>query len=159
MCWPSRGIPGALNVRATAITPSMNLAAADAIASVVNDDQLAPDHIIPSPFDPRVAVAVASAVSRAACAAGVARNRSSSRSMFAVYAQYADAQHPFRALRVGERPDPDVGSSHGRVGELVEVRAASVNHHDLWTLRGVGIAADSSHDPGVRCGRGGCCWQ
>lgn len=64
---------GALDVRATAITPSMNLAAADAIASVVNDDQLAPDHIIPSPFDPRVAVAVASAVSRAACAAGVAR--------------------------------------------------------------------------------------
>ena len=63
--------------------------------------------------------------------------------MFAVYAQYADAQHPFRALRVGERPDPDLSDPAMAGWELVEVRAASVNHHDLWTLRGVGIAAES----------------
>ncbi|HEV3169813.1 MAG TPA: NADP-dependent malic enzyme [Actinocrinis sp.] len=63
---------GALSVRATAITESMKLAAADALAAVVADE-LAPQHVIPSPFDPRVAPAVAAAVARAAREAGVAR--------------------------------------------------------------------------------------
>jgi malate dehydrogenase (oxaloacetate-decarboxylating) len=56
---------GALRVRASRITPGMKLAAADALASVVADE-LRPDHIIPSPFDPRVAPAVAEAVATAA---------------------------------------------------------------------------------------------
>jgi malate dehydrogenase (oxaloacetate-decarboxylating) len=63
---------GALSVRATAITESMKLAAADALAAVVADE-LAPEHVIPSPFDPRVAPAVAAAVAQAARDAGVAR--------------------------------------------------------------------------------------
>ncbi|WP_420843189.1 NAD(P)-dependent malic enzyme [Cryptosporangium phraense] len=63
---------GALDVRATSITEGMKLAAADALAAVVADE-LRADHIIPSPFDPRVAPAVASAVSSAARAEGVAR--------------------------------------------------------------------------------------
>jgi malate dehydrogenase (oxaloacetate-decarboxylating) len=63
---------GALSVRATAIAESMKLAAADALAAVVADE-LAPQHVIPSPFDPRVAPAVAAAVARAAREAGVAR--------------------------------------------------------------------------------------
>jgi malate dehydrogenase (oxaloacetate-decarboxylating) len=56
---------GALDAGARQITEAMKLAAADAIASVVADD-LAPDRIVPSPFDPRVAPTVASAVSEAA---------------------------------------------------------------------------------------------
>ena len=63
---------GALDVRATAITESMKLAAADALAGVVADD-LRPDQVIPSPFDPRVAPAIAAAVAEAARAEGVAR--------------------------------------------------------------------------------------
>jgi malate dehydrogenase (oxaloacetate-decarboxylating) len=63
---------GALSVRATAITESMKLAAADALAAVVADE-LDPQHVIPSPFDPRVAPAVADAVAQAAREAGVAR--------------------------------------------------------------------------------------
>ncbi|WP_329535792.1 NAD(P)-dependent malic enzyme [Streptomyces sp. NBC_01450] len=64
--------PGALRVRASRITPGMKLAAADALASVVADE-LRPDHIIPSPFDPRVAPAVAEAVATAARLEGVTR--------------------------------------------------------------------------------------
>jgi len=55
---------GALDVGARRITEAMKLAAADAIFSVVADD-LAPDRIVPSPFDPRVAPAVAAAVAAA----------------------------------------------------------------------------------------------
>jgi malate dehydrogenase (oxaloacetate-decarboxylating) len=63
---------GAFDVRATAITEGMKLAAADALAALVGDD-LAVDYIVPSPFDPRVGPAVAAAVSAAARADGVAR--------------------------------------------------------------------------------------
>ncbi|WP_007518555.1 MULTISPECIES: NAD(P)-dependent malic enzyme [Pseudofrankia] len=63
---------GALDVRASRITEGMKLAAARALADVIADE-LAPDHIIPSPFDTRVAPAVAAAVAAAAKAEGVAR--------------------------------------------------------------------------------------
>ena len=63
---------GALDVRASTITRGMKLAAAQAIADVVGDD-LAPDHIVPSVFDPRVGVDVPLAVAAAARADGVAR--------------------------------------------------------------------------------------
>jgi malate dehydrogenase (oxaloacetate-decarboxylating) len=56
---------GALDAGARRITEAMKLAAADAIFSVVADD-LAPERIVPSPFDPRVAPAVAAAVAAAA---------------------------------------------------------------------------------------------
>ncbi|NIJ10788.1 malate dehydrogenase (oxaloacetate-decarboxylating) [Saccharomonospora amisosensis] len=56
---------GALDAGARAITENMKLAAADAIASVAAD-KLAPDHIVPSPLDPRVAAEVAAAVAKAA---------------------------------------------------------------------------------------------
>ena len=52
---------GAFDVRATAITEGMKLAAAEALAAIVGDD-LSEDYIIPSPFDPRVGPAVAAAV-------------------------------------------------------------------------------------------------
>ena len=63
---------GAFDVHATAITEGMKLAAATALADLVGDD-LSEDEIIPSPFDPRVGPAVASAVAAAARADGVAR--------------------------------------------------------------------------------------
>ena len=63
---------GAFDVRATAITEGMKLAAANALAALVGDD-LAEDYIVPSPFDPRVGPAVAAAVAAAARADGVAR--------------------------------------------------------------------------------------
>ncbi|MBB6374084.1 malate dehydrogenase (oxaloacetate-decarboxylating) [Pseudonocardia eucalypti] len=56
---------GALDAGAKRITEKMKLAAADAIFEVAKDD-LAADRIVPSPFDPRVATAVAAAVARAA---------------------------------------------------------------------------------------------
>ena len=49
-----------------------------------------------------------------------------------------DAVDPLAGLDVGERPDPSPGD--GWV--LVAVRAAALNHHDVWTLRGVGVSAD-----------------
>ena len=61
-----------MNVRASRITNGMQLAAAHALADAVGD-RLARDHIIPSPFDERVAVNVAHAVADAARADGVAR--------------------------------------------------------------------------------------
>ena len=63
---------GALDVRASDITEGMKLAAAEAIAGVVGDD-LADDFVVPSPFDERVAPAVAAAVAAEAKRAGVAR--------------------------------------------------------------------------------------
>lgn len=63
---------GALDARASTITTGMKLAAADALAALITDD-LRPDYVIPSPFDPRVAPAVASAVATAARIDGVAR--------------------------------------------------------------------------------------
>jgi len=60
------------------------------------------------------------------------------RTVFAVYAAEPNPDNPLDALRVGERPEPDVPD--GWVA--VSVRAASLNMHDLWTLRGVGIKAE-----------------
>lgn len=58
--------------------------------------------------------------------------------MFAVYADHIDADNPLDALVVGERPEPEV--PEGWV--VVDVKAASLNHHDLWSLKGVGITED-----------------
>ncbi len=53
---------GALEARATRITEEMKLAAAEALAALVSDDELCEDFIMPEPFDPRAADAVAQAV-------------------------------------------------------------------------------------------------
>ncbi|MBC7633912.1 NADP-dependent malic enzyme [Aeromicrobium sp.] len=63
---------GALDVRATRISEGMKLAAAHAIADLVGDD-LSATHVIPSPFDPRVASAVSRAVTDTARREGLAR--------------------------------------------------------------------------------------
>jgi malate dehydrogenase (oxaloacetate-decarboxylating) len=64
---------GALEVEAKAINEPMKLAAANAIAALVTDDELNEEYVIPSMFDPRVADAVAAATREAACSTGVAR--------------------------------------------------------------------------------------
>ena len=53
---------GSLEARATRITEEMKLAAAEALAALVSDDELCEDFIMPEPFDPRAAEAVAAAV-------------------------------------------------------------------------------------------------
>jgi NADPH:quinone reductase-like Zn-dependent oxidoreductase len=58
--------------------------------------------------------------------------------MLAVYASDIDADDPLRALTVGERPEPEAGDGW----TVVEPRAAALNHHDLWSLKGVGLTAD-----------------
>ena len=72
LCFPGL-FKGALAVHAREINEPMKLAAARAIASVVTSDQVSVEHIIPSVFDRRVAMAVADAVARAAMRSGVAR--------------------------------------------------------------------------------------
>lgn len=72
LCFP--GIfRGALNCRASRINEAMKLAAANAIAGIISEEELYPDYIIPSVFDRRVAEAVAAEVEEAAYASGVAR--------------------------------------------------------------------------------------
>jgi NADPH:quinone reductase-like Zn-dependent oxidoreductase len=59
--------------------------------------------------------------------------------MFAVYAARIDRDQPLSGLELGERPAPEA-----RPGwSTVDVRAASLNHHDLWSLRGVGLGEKS----------------
>ncbi len=55
--------------------------------------------------------------------------------MFAAYAARIDADDPLSALELGERPEPEAPDGW----TTVTVKAASLNHHDLWSLRGVGL--------------------
>lgn len=64
---------GAIDVRARKINGAMKLAAAHAIADLVEEGQLREDYVVPNVFDSRVAPAVAAAVARAAIETGVAR--------------------------------------------------------------------------------------
>jgi NADPH:quinone reductase-like Zn-dependent oxidoreductase len=61
--------------------------------------------------------------------------------MFAVYATHAAPEDPLSALEIGERPEPDVPAGWVRV----KVSHASLNRHDLFTLRGL-----SGHPEGIR---------
>lgn len=59
--------------------------------------------------------------------------------MFAAYAARIDRDQPLNGLELGERPEPQA-----RPGwSTVTVKAASLNHHDLWSLRGVGLGEES----------------
>lgn len=58
--------------------------------------------------------------------------------MLAAYAATTSPDDPLSALEVGDRPEPPVREGW----TTVQVRAAALNHHDLWSLRGVGLAAD-----------------
>ncbi|MBT2613899.1 MULTISPECIES: NADP-dependent malic enzyme [unclassified Bacillus (in: firmicutes)] len=66
---------GALEVRATTINEEMKIAAVYAIASLISEDELDEDYVIPSPFNEHVAPAVAAAVAEAAMQTGAATKR------------------------------------------------------------------------------------
>jgi malate dehydrogenase (oxaloacetate-decarboxylating) len=66
---------GALDVRATQINEDMKVAAVHAMADLIKEDELNDDYVIPAPFDPRVAPAVAASVAKTAMETGVARKR------------------------------------------------------------------------------------
>lgn len=59
--------------------------------------------------------------------------------MFAVYAESCNSDDPVTGLVVGERPDPQAPDGW----TTVTVKAASLNHHDLWSLRGVGLREEA----------------
>ncbi len=58
--------------------------------------------------------------------------------MLAAYAARIDPDDPLSGLEIGDRPAPEPPDGWA----VVTVRAASLNHHDLWSLRGVGLPAD-----------------
>ncbi|GII79331.1 Zn-dependent oxidoreductase [Sphaerisporangium rufum] len=58
--------------------------------------------------------------------------------MFAVTCTAADPDNPLAGLTLGDRHEPEIPDGW----TTVRVRAAALNHHDLWTLRGVGIRPD-----------------
>jgi len=58
--------------------------------------------------------------------------------MFAVTAARFDAENPLSGLELGDRPEPVAADGW----TTVRVRAAALNHHDVWSLRGVGLSAD-----------------
>ncbi|HWV27289.1 MAG TPA: zinc-binding dehydrogenase [Aeromicrobium sp.] len=58
--------------------------------------------------------------------------------MLAVYANAFSPSDPLSGLVVGDRPDPQVPDGWARV----RVKAASLNHHDIWSLRGAGLKAE-----------------
>ena len=58
--------------------------------------------------------------------------------MFAVYAESFSTESPLDGLVVGERPEPEVPDGW----TTVTVKASALNHHDLWSLRGVGLKVE-----------------
>jgi NADPH:quinone reductase-like Zn-dependent oxidoreductase len=58
--------------------------------------------------------------------------------VLAAYAARIDADDPLSGLEIGERPDPEPRDGW----TTVTVKAASLNHHDLWSLQGVGLSQD-----------------
>ncbi|MDN5796109.1 MAG: Zn-dependent oxidoreductase, partial [Intrasporangium sp.] len=58
--------------------------------------------------------------------------------MLAVYAATQSQSDPLSGLVVGDRPAPEPPAGWS----LVTVRATGLNHHDVWSLKGVGLAAD-----------------
>ena len=60
--------------------------------------------------------------------------------MKAVYASTVNHDDPLAALAVGEQPEPQARP----FWSTVSVRAVTVNHHDVWSLQGVGLAAEQT---------------
>jgi NADPH:quinone reductase-like Zn-dependent oxidoreductase len=58
--------------------------------------------------------------------------------LLAVFASGVNRDDPLGGLEVGERPDPEVPEGW----TVISVKAASLNHHDLWSLRGVGLSEE-----------------
>lgn len=67
---------------------------------------------------------------------GRVRHRLACRTVLAAYAARIDPEDPLSGLEIDQMPEPDPPPGW----EVVEVRACALNHHDLWALRGVGLA-------------------
>src|SRR3954447_25828382 len=67
------------------------------------------------------------------------RPREEGRTVLAVYPRSFSPDDPLSGLEVGEHPDPEPQDGW----TTVQVKAAALNHHDLWSLRGVGLAEDA----------------
>ena len=101
LCFP--GIfRGALDVRAPAITEEMKMAAARAIAAIVDDSELREDYIIPSVFNREVAPAVAAAVAEQARAAGDRARRAAGRVRAGRHAHAERGRHRRGRARVSD---------------------------------------------------------
>lgn len=59
--------------------------------------------------------------------------------MLAVYASATAADDPLSGLEVGDRPEPEPPDGWA----VVDVKAAALNHHDLWSLKGVGLGEEA----------------
>ena len=58
--------------------------------------------------------------------------------MLSVFASEIDPKDPLRVLNIGDRPEPTAGDGW----TTIDVKATSLNHHDLWSLRGVGLSRE-----------------
>ncbi|MEO6957542.1 MAG: zinc-binding dehydrogenase [Antricoccus sp.] len=58
--------------------------------------------------------------------------------MFSAFVSEANPEDPISALQFGDQPEPEVPAGWARV----QVKAAALNHHDLWSLKGVGLPAE-----------------
>ncbi|WP_153506332.1 zinc-binding dehydrogenase [Cumulibacter manganitolerans] len=58
--------------------------------------------------------------------------------MFSVFVSAPNTDDPLAALELGDRPEPEAADGWTRV----QVKAASLNHHDVWSLKGQGLPAD-----------------
>jgi malate dehydrogenase (oxaloacetate-decarboxylating)(NADP+) len=147
---------GALDVRATAITESMKLAAVEAIAELARveaSDMVAaayggqaptfgPDYIIPKPFDPRLIMHIAPAVARAAMAAGVARKP------IADFDAYRHELERF-VFRSGQLLRPVI-----EVARKAKPRIVYAEGEDERTLRAVQSVVDDGMAQPILLGRG-----
>jgi NADPH:quinone reductase-like Zn-dependent oxidoreductase len=68
----------------------------------------------------------------------VGRKRVACRGVLAAYAARISPDDPLSGLEIGQRPEPEARSGW----TTVTVKAASLNHHDLWSLKGVGLPED-----------------
>jgi NADPH:quinone reductase-like Zn-dependent oxidoreductase len=59
--------------------------------------------------------------------------------VLAAFAAAIDRENPLRGLEIGERPEPEAPAGF----TVISVRAASLNHHDLWSLRGIGLSQEA----------------
>ena len=133
---------GALDVRATEITKAMNVAASHALATVIPDEELAPDYVIPSVFNRDVTPPVAAAVAEAAERDGVPRRRG--RDVALVAQRLERVQLGGAPGREDRRQDPD-DHRGDRKDDHLEERECEVDEVELRNQEAGEDEAE--HDP------------
>src|SRR5262245_28878558 len=77
-------------------------------------------------------------VNHLAAICGVRAGRLGCAPVRAVYVEAFNPENPVDAVTIGERPDPEPEQGW----TVVDVKASSLNHHDVWSARGVGLKED-----------------